>query len=48
MFCRYADDCNIYVGSKRPGERVMKSVRRFLEERLRLKVNKEKSAVGWP
>jgi RNA-directed DNA polymerase len=46
-FCRYADDCNIYVRSLRSGERVMGSVSRFLEERLRLKVNREKSAVAY-
>ena len=45
-FCRYADDFNIYVGSQAAGERVMASVSKFLEERLRLKVNKTKSAVG--
>lgn len=44
-FVRYADDCNIYVGSKRAGERVMGSVRKFIEGRLRLKVNEAKSAV---
>ena len=47
-FCRYADDCNVYVKSRSAGERVMKSITRFLEERLRLKVNEEKSAVGRP
>lgn len=47
-YCRYADDCNVYVGSKRSGNRVMESVSRFLERRLRLKVNKEKSAVDRP
>jgi RNA-directed DNA polymerase len=47
-FCRYADDCNIYVKSREAGERVMGSVTRFLEKRLRLKVNREKSAVGRP
>lgn len=47
-FCRYADDSNIYVRSKAAGERVMTSVCRFLEERLKLKVNREKSAVGRP
>lgn len=47
-FCRYADDCNIYVRSKAAGERVMESVTRFLEERLRLKVNHAKSAVDHP
>jgi RNA-directed DNA polymerase len=45
-FCRYADDCNIYVGSKASGERVMASVTRFLEETLRLRVNRQKSAVA--
>lgn len=44
-FVRYADDCNIYVGSERAGHRVMASVRRFIEGRLRLKVNEKKSAV---
>lgn len=47
-FCRYADDCNIYVRSKEAGERVMASVTRFLERRLRLKVNAAKSAVDRP
>ena len=47
-FCRYADDCNIYVHSRSSGERVMKSVSSFLVRRLRLKVNVEKSAVGRP
>ncbi len=47
-FCRYADDCNIYVRSKRAGERVMKSITEFLETKLKLKVNKEKSAVDRP
>jgi RNA-directed DNA polymerase len=47
-FCRYADDCNVYVKSKAAGERVMESIRRFLEKRLRLKVNREKSAVDRP
>jgi RNA-directed DNA polymerase len=47
-FCRYADDCNIYVRSQRAGERVMASVSRFLGERLRLKVNASKSAVERP
>jgi RNA-directed DNA polymerase len=44
-FVRYADDCNIYVRSRRAGERVMRSIRRFLEEKLSLGVNEEKSAV---
>ena len=47
-FCRYADDSNIYVRSKAAGERVMASMARFLEERLKLKVNREKSAVDRP
>jgi len=47
-FCRYADDCNIYVRSRSAGERVMKSLANFLEQRLRLKVNAEKSAVARP
>jgi RNA-directed DNA polymerase len=45
-FCRYADDCNIYVRSLAAGERVMASVTGFLERRLRLRVNREKSAVA--
>jgi RNA-directed DNA polymerase len=47
-FCRYADDCNIYVRSRRSGERVKESVTRFLQERLKLVVNEEKSAVAGP
>jgi group II intron reverse transcriptase/maturase len=47
-FCRYADDCNIYVKSKAAGEQAMESITRFLEKKLRLKVNKEKSAVDRP
>jgi len=47
-FVRYADDCNIYVRSRRAGERVKASVTAFLECRLRLKVNEEKSAVARP
>lgn len=47
-FVRYADDCNIYVRSQRAGERVMASVVRFIESRLRLKVNVSKSAVARP
>lgn len=45
-FCRYADDCNIYVRSLAAGQRVMESVVRFLEGKLRLRVNREKSAVA--
>ncbi|MGE6514782.1 group II intron reverse transcriptase/maturase [Lysinibacillus sphaericus] len=47
-FVRYADDCNIYVKSKRAGERTMASVQRFIERKLRLKVNETKSAVDRP
>lgn len=47
-FCRYADDCNIYVKSKRAGERVLKSITKFLDQKLKLKVNTEKSAVSSP
>jgi RNA-directed DNA polymerase len=47
-FCRYADDCNIYVRSRRAGERVMASVSRFLTKKLLLKVNEAKSAVARP
>ncbi len=47
-FVRYADDCNIYVRSERAGHRVMASVSQFIEGRLRLKVNRDKSAVARP
>ena len=47
-FARYADDCNIYVCSRRAGERTMASVERFLARRLKLKVNAAKSAVAPP
>src|ERR1700745_4267356 len=47
-FCRYADDCNIYVRSRRAGERVMASVSRFLTNKLKLRVNEAKSAVARP
>src|ERR1700674_495447 len=47
-FVRYADDCNIYVRSRRAGERVMSNVTRFLTRRLKLKVNEAKSAVARP
>lgn len=47
-FVRYADDCNVYVKSKEAGERVMASLERFLTKRLRLKVNRDKSAVARP
>jgi group II intron reverse transcriptase/maturase len=47
-FVRYADDCNIFVASKRAGERVMESVMGFIEGKLKLKVNRAKSAVDRP
>jgi len=47
-FVRYADDCNIYVCSQRAGERVMTGIEQFLAKRLKLKVNKAKSAVAKP
>lgn len=47
-FVRYADDCNIYVRSQRAGERVMQSISRFIQQRLKLKVNQQKSAVARP
>ena len=47
-FCRYADDCNIYVKSKRAGERVMENITNFIECKLKLKVNRSKSAVERP
>jgi RNA-directed DNA polymerase len=47
-FCRYADDCNIYVRTRRSGERVLHSIATFIEQRLKLKVNWEKSAVARP
>lgn len=47
-FCRYADDFNVYVKTEAAGRRVMETLTNFLEKRLRLKVNREKSAVGRP
>src|ERR1700732_221456 len=47
-FVRYADDCNIYVRSQRAGERVMAGIEQFLAKRLKLRVNKAKSAVAKP
>lgn len=47
-FCRYADDCNIYVKTKRSGERVMTGISWYVETKLKLKVNREKSAVARP
>ena len=48
VFCRYADDCNIYVASHKSGERVLLSITSFLEQSLKLKVNKDKSKVDRP
>lgn len=45
-FCRFADDCNIFVGSQKSAERVMQSVCKFIEKRLKLVVNQEKSQVA--
>ncbi|MDA6151468.1 reverse transcriptase domain-containing protein, partial [Escherichia coli] len=47
-FVRYADDCNIYMKSKKAGERVMNSITGFIEQKLKLKVNRGKSAVDRP
>ena len=47
-FCRYADDCNIYLKTKKSAYRVMSSITRFIEENLKLKVNKNKSKVDRP
>jgi RNA-directed DNA polymerase len=47
-FCRYADDCNVYVKSKRAGLRVLESITNFVEKKLKLKINRVKSAVARP
>ena len=47
-FCRYADDCNIYVKSRKAADRVMASITKFIEDKLKLKVNKDKSSVDRP
>jgi RNA-directed DNA polymerase len=47
-FCRYADDCNIYVKTEKAGRRVKETITRFIETKLKLKVNEEKSAVDKP
>jgi len=47
-FCRYADDCNIYVKSGKAGQRVLASITKYLEGTLKLKVNRKKSGVGRP
>src|SRR5690606_5568544 len=48
LFVRYADDCNIYVKTRKAGERVKESITAFIENRLKLKVNQDKSAVDRP
>lgn len=45
-FCRYADDCNIFVQSPKTARRVMESISRFIEHKLKLKINQDKSRVG--
>jgi RNA-directed DNA polymerase len=47
-FCRYADDCNIHVSSRRAGQRVLESITGFVQRRLKLQVNRDKSAVARP
>ena len=47
-FCRYADDCNIYLRSRKAADRVMASIATFIEQKLKLTVNKDKSTVGRP
>ena len=47
-FCRYADDCNIYLRSRKAADRVMASITKFIEQKLKLTVNKDKSTVGRP
>jgi hypothetical protein len=47
-FARYADDCNVYLRSRRAGERVVERVKRFIATKLKLKVNEQKSAVARP
>lgn len=47
-FCRYADDCNIYVSSPRAAERILESISQWMREHLRLEVNQSKSAAGRP
>ena len=47
-FCRYADDCNIYVRSRKAADRVMVSITKFIEQKLKLRVNKDKSTVDRP
>lgn len=47
-FCRYADDCNIYVSSRKAGEHLLEDISRFLKDKLKLQVNEKKSAVARP
>ncbi len=45
-FCRFADDCNIFVRSPKAADRVMKSISKYIEKKLKLKINRDKSKVG--
>ena len=45
-FCRFADDCNIFVKSQKAAERVMETISQFIEKKLKLKVNQDKSQVA--
>lgn len=45
-FCRYADDCNLFVGSQKAADRVLRSITRFIESKLKLKVNRDKTKTG--
>jgi retron-type reverse transcriptase len=45
-FCRYADDCNIFVRSPKSANRVMTGISKFIEQKLKLKINRQKSKVG--
>jgi group II intron reverse transcriptase/maturase len=47
-FCRYADDCNIYVGSQRAAQRVLESLSQWVSRNLRLQINRSKSGTGRP
>jgi RNA-directed DNA polymerase len=48
QFCRYADDCNVYLSSRAAAEHAMNQITQFVEGKLRLKVNREKSACARP
>ncbi len=45
-FCRFADDSNIFVRSAKAADRVMKSISKFIEKKLKLKINRDKSKIG--